>query len=176
MADEADGLPTLWDMEMPLEMAGVSPVNWWRNRGFLAEWLSAREEPVHIWRSYATMGLNPRFLRLIGLHYDPSEYPMVSLHLDLYATGEGLNNDELTRILRCGVERYGERFIPSFGVLDDGEGDEDLFMPLQTLERYLLLAREAGVHEIWLFGVNGVNADYLSAIQAMIPVKELEQE
>jgi len=31
MADEADGLPTLWDMELPLEMAGVSPVDFWRN-------------------------------------------------------------------------------------------------------------------------------------------------
>lgn len=176
LADNVEGLPTLWDLEMPLDFKGMSPVNWWRNRSFLSDWLNNREEPVHIWRQYASMGLNPRFLRLIGMHYDPIDYPAVTLHLDLYTTGAGLDNDELTRILRCGVERYGEQFIPSFGVLNDGEGDPDILIPPQTLERYLQAARAAGVHEIWLFGVNGINEEYLSILTRTIPVEELSQE
>ena len=98
---------------------------------------------------------------------------MVSLHLDLYATGNGLPDEALTRILRCGVEQYGERFIPSFGVLNDGEGDVDIFIPPQTLERYLRLARESGVYEIWLFGANGLDEDYLSALKQTLPLDEL---
>ncbi len=41
------------------------------------------------------MGLDPLFLRLAGLHFDPLHYPAVSLHLDLYARGAGLPREQL---------------------------------------------------------------------------------
>jgi hypothetical protein len=84
------------------------------------------------------MGLDPLFLRLIGMHFDPLEYPALWLHLDLYATGTGLPRDQMARVLRCGVERYGERFIPSLGVLNDGEGPASIFVSTTTLLRDLL--------------------------------------
>jgi hypothetical protein len=172
-AAEADGLPALWDLELPLGKTGPSVTAWLRNRSFLDQWLRGRTEPVHIWRSYQTMGLNPLFLRLAGLHFDPLDYPAVSLHLDLYATGTGLASEQMTQVLRCGVERYGARFIPSLGVLNDGEGPSQAFVPPQTLRRDLRLAREAGVAEVWLFGVNGLNDEYLSALRETLPLERL---
>ena len=66
-----------------------------------------------------------------------------------------------------------QRFIPSLGVLDDQEGSASQFIPVDTLARYLAAARRAGVSEIWLFGVNGLNADYLAAIRAELPLDTL---
>ncbi|HKZ70078.1 MAG TPA: hypothetical protein VJ020_08355, partial [Anaerolineales bacterium] len=175
VAAEAKGLPVLWDLELPLGGQGFSIQHWWRNRAFLDEWLSQRAGPVHIWRSHTSMGLDPLFLRLIGMHFDPLDYLTVSLHLSLYTTGSGLPEDEVRRILRCGVERYGDRFIPAFGSLNDGEGSEEIFVPAETLRRDLQLAREAGVSEIWLFGVNGLNADYLSALRETVPLETLSK-
>ena len=175
VAAEAEGLPVLWDLELPLETFNSSLENWWRNRTFLDSWLSQRTEPVHIWRSHTSMGLDPLFLRLIAMHFDPLDYPAVTLHLNLYTTGSGLPSDELARILRCGVEKYGERFIPAFGSLNDGEGPEEIFVPPDTLRRDLQLAREAGVSEVWLFGVNGLNKDYLSAIRETLPLESLSK-
>jgi hypothetical protein len=172
-AADADGLPVLWDLEMPLGETKPSFTSWLRNRAFLDSWLRGRTEPVHIWRSYQTMGLNPLFLRLAGLHFDPLDYPAVSLHLDLYATGAGLAKEQMAQVLRCGVERYGARFIPSLGVLNDGEGPPQVFVPPQTLRRDLRLAREAGVGEVWLFGVNGLNEEYLSALHETLPLERL---
>ena len=171
VANEAHNLPVLWDLEMPLGRTDLSIEDWQRNRAFLDTWLRQRSEPVHIWRSHVLMGLNSLFLRMASMHFDPSEYPLVSLHLDLYTAGAGQPRDELARILRCGVEAYGERFIPSFGVLNDGEGPEEIFVPVETLKRNLQLAREAGVAEIWLFGVNGLNESYLAALKEAIPVQ-----
>jgi hypothetical protein len=107
------------------------------------------------------------------MHFDPLEYPSVVLNLNLYTTGEGLPHDELARILRCGVEKYGARFVPAFGSLNDGEGPEEIFVPVETLRRDLRLARDAGVSEIWLFQVNGLNADYLSALRETLPLESL---
>jgi len=98
---------------------------------------------------------------------------MVSLHLDLYMRGSGIPDEQMYRILRCGVERYNNRFIPSLGVLDDGEGPEDIFVPVETLRRNLELARKAGVTEVWLFGVNGLNEEYLSALKESLPLEIL---
>jgi len=170
---EAEGLPILWDLELPLGQSELALESWWSNRAFLPQWLREREAPVHIWRSHTSMGLNPAFLRLMAMHYDPLNYPEVSLHLDLYMRGNGAPEDEVYRVLRCGVEQYGERFIPSLGVLNDGEGPEDIFVPVETLRRNLELARRAGVSEVWLFGVNGLNEEYLSVLWETLPLETL---
>jgi hypothetical protein len=140
---------------MPPNLEGTSITDWRTNRRFLDQWFSQREVPVHIWRSHPTMGLNSFFLRRMGLHFDPSEYPMVYLHLNLYTTGAGQPENELSRILRCGVEQYGAHFIPSLGVLNDGEGPEEIFVPVETLQRNLRLAREAGVSDLDFAQIKG---------------------
>jgi hypothetical protein len=171
VAADAEGLPVLWDLEMPPDLAHPSISSWPRNRAWLDQWLLTRQQPVHIWRSHASMGLDPFFLRLMSMHFDPLDYPQVSLHLDLYATGAGWPSDQMARVLRCGVERYGSRFIPALGVLDDGHGSSDRFVPLATLHRDLRLAREAGVSELWLFGVNGLNEAVITTIHQTLPVE-----
>ncbi len=168
-----DDLPMLWDWELPIGTPYVSFQNWWRVRTLTDQWLNDRTEPTHIWRSHTSMGFDPLFLRLVGMHYDPLDYPNVYFHLNLYTTGEGSPQDETYRILRCGVEKYGKRFIPDFGSLNDGEGPAEIFVPVETLHRDLQLAREAGVSEIWLFGVNGLNADYLAALRETVPLETL---
>ncbi len=176
VATDAGNLPVLWDLELPLGQVDLSFQDWWHNRTFLNHWLRQCTEPVHIWRSHTSMGLDPLFLRLVAMHFDPLEYPAVSLHLNLYTTGSGLPSDQMARVLRCGVERYDERFIPALGVLNDGEGPEHIFVPPETLRRDLQLARQAGVTEVWLFGVNGLNDDYLSALWETLPLESLPNE
>jgi hypothetical protein len=173
LAQASDGVPVLWDLELPRNQLQLSFQNWWHNRVFLSEWLRRRKQPVHIWRSNTSMGLDPLFLRLAAMHFDPLTYPAVSLHLDLYMTGSGMPEEQLSRILRCGVERYHERFIPSLGVLDDGEGSPSLFVPPETLRRNLQLVRESGVQEVWLFGANGLNSEYMSIVHETLPLEKL---
>jgi len=173
VAADADGLPVLWDMELPRDQPGTSLQNWWANRTFLVNWLRARKQPVHIWRTNRNMGLNPLFLRLAAMHFDPGDYPAVSLHLDMYHMGTDLPDAQFRQILRCGVEQYGNRFIPALGVLDDGEGAKDYFASPETLRHDLTLVRQTGVSEVWLFGVNGLNADYVAALHATLPLEDL---
>jgi hypothetical protein len=167
---EADGLPVLWDLELPHDPVRPSLGDWWRNRAVLDAWFRQRAEPTHIWRSTTALGLDSALLTLSALQFDPLRYRHVSMHLDLYATGAGLPNPLLRRVLRCGVERYGDRFIPSLGVLDDGEAAADVFVPAGTLQRYLRAARQAGVTEVWLFGANGLTGDVVRTLRATLPV------
>ncbi len=176
LAEETEGLPVLWDLEWPLGEKKLTPANWWRNRSFLRQWISARREPTHIWRTYAASGLESPLLKLMAMHFDPRDYSAVVLHLDLYTTGSGLPADLTSRVLRCGAETYRERFIPDFGVLNDKLGPEEVFIPVETLCRNLELARAAGVSEIWLFGVNGLNDEYLQALRETVPLEKLEEK
>ena len=171
IAGEVNDLPVLWDLEMPLGLNHPSIRSWQQNRVWLDQWLRSRTKPVHIWRSHASMGLDPLFLRLVGMHFDPLDYPQVSLHLDLYNTGDGRPPEQMAQIMRCGVERYGARFIPALGVLNDGAGRPEQFVPLPTLQRDLLLARTAGVSELWLFGVNGLNDEVVQMLRETLPLE-----
>lgn len=172
IAREATDLPVLWDMEMPLKRLPSSPANTFTNRTFLNSWFLGRKQPVHIWRTHTTMGLDPLFLRLAGMHFDPLDYPEISLHLDLYMRDTAPPEAQTSRILRCGVERYGERFIPSFGMLDDGQGQKGEFVSPAILRHNLILAREAGVSQIWLFGVNGMNKSVVDILRETIPLEK----
>ena len=99
------------------------------------------------------------------------DHPQVSLHLDLYAASAGRTSDEMARILHCGVERYGARFIPALGVLDDGAGRPDQFIAPETLQRDLKLSRAAGVPEVWLFGVNGMTENVVHMLHETLPLE-----
>lgn len=175
VAAEAEGMPVLWDLEMPRDLRRSSLRSWLQNRTFLDRWLRTREQPVHLWRSHDTMGLNPLFLRMMGMHFDPLTYSSVLLHLDLYANGRVLPSEQMARVMRCGVERYGERFIPSLGVLNDGQGPDAFFATPDVLRRDLYLARQAGAAEVWIFGVNGLNDEYLSAIRETLPLESVTE-
>ncbi len=144
---------------------------WLDNKAFLADWLGQRTTPVYVWRRFAPLGLDPLALRLAGLHYDPGEYPQVWLHLDLYTRGQGRPAEITARVLRCGVERYGDHFVPAFGMLDDGRAPAAAFVPPATLARDLALARKAGVAEVWLFSAAGLNPDYLKTVHDNLPVE-----
>jgi hypothetical protein len=74
-------------------------------------------------------------------------------------------------MLRCGVERYGAHFIPALGVLDDGAGKPDQFVPPETLQRDLRLTRAAGIPEVWLFGVNGMTENVVRMLHETLPLE-----
>lgn len=54
------------------------------------------------------------------------------------------------------------------------EGEESEFISPQMLRRDLRLAREAGVHELWLFGANGLDDQYLAALHDTLPLETLQ--
>ncbi len=60
---------------------------------------------------------------------------------------------------------------PSLGVLNDNEGPPEIFVPPDTFRRNLQIAREAGVSEVWIFGANGLNDDYLRALRETLPLE-----
>jgi hypothetical protein len=172
VGNEAHGVPVLWDLEFPPGGKVVPDIgNWWTNRTYLDEWFGGRAESVHVWRSHPQFGLDSWALRLVSMHYDPMDYDQLTLHLDLYAPHGGISGDHLARVMRCGVERYGSRFVPSLGVLNDGEGPEWYFIDGELLRRNLRLARHAGVSEVWLFGLNGVTPELVHELRSTFPLE-----
>lgn len=173
--DSAD-LPLLWDLEVPRGIKNIRTLsisNWWENRSVLAKLFETHPQPVHIWRTHTSLGLDSLFLRLMGMYVAPNQESNARLHLDLYATGRGQDSRQLWQMVRCGVEQYGERFIPSLGVLNDQEGPPEIFVPPATFRRNLEIARGAGASEIWIFGSNGLNSEYLNAIHDTLPLEPL---
>lgn len=174
VANEAAGVPVLWDLEFPPKWRDDFSLREWRqNSSYLTGWLSGRKEAVHIWRSYPQLGLDPLLLRLLSMHYDPGEFQEVTLHLDLYSPNADIPASHLYRVMRCGVERYGPRFIPSLGVLNDGEGS-GTFISRQRLMQNVQSARSAGASEIWLFGLNGITPEIVANLHEIVPLDTVQ--
>jgi hypothetical protein len=177
--DESRDLPLLWDLELPRQ----PPVSFLKlserslhNRPLIGDFFRHHQQPIHIWRTHTSMGLDPLFLRSLGMQYSPDDAAQIRLHLDLYTmgTGAGANADDVRRITRCGIQQYGERFIPSLGVLNDQEGPEEHFVTVEDFRRNLQIVREEGAAEVWIFGSNGLNQDYLQALHDILPLEKAE--
>jgi hypothetical protein len=78
------------------------------------------------------------------------------------------------RITRCGIRHYGERFIPSLGVLNDQEGPAEIFITPEDFRRNLQIVREEGAAEVWIFSANGLNPEYLQALHDILPLEKAE--
>src|SRR5262249_35591615 len=89
---EAADLPVLWDLEIPrgtTALRELSLARWWANRTTLSTFFAEHPQSIDIWRTHISMGLDPTFLRLVAMHFDPLDYAQVRLHIDLYTTGAG---------------------------------------------------------------------------------------
>jgi hypothetical protein len=177
--NESRDLPLLWDLELPRQPppSFATLIDRSRqNRPLMGDFFRQQQQPIHIWRTHTSMGLDPLFLRMFGMQFSPDDAPEIRLHLDLYTmgTGAGANADDVRRITRCGIRHYGERFIPSLGVLNDQEGPAEVFITPEDFRRNLQIVREEGAAEVWIFGSNGLNQEYLQALHDLLPLEKAQ--
>ncbi len=172
--NESHGLPILLDSEFKPGGPDISVEtiqNWWKNTEFIDQWIKDHpDQQIDVWRSHPTMGFHSPFLDLLGIHIDPNKYTNVSMHYNLYSDND-LSNGQKENILCNGISEYGpEKFVPALGVLDDGV-DGGMFIPIDIFRHDLELARAAGVNRVAIFGVNGLNEEYVRAINETLPLE-----
>jgi hypothetical protein len=122
--DESRDLPLLWDLELPRQ----PPVSFLKlserslhNRPLIGDFFRHHQQPIHIWRTHTSMGLDPLFLRSLGMQYSPDDAAQIRLHLDLYTMGTIKRGQRsiLSRLKTSGAicKLCAKRAQPRFGSL-----------------------------------------------------------
>ncbi|HIH11067.1 TPA: hypothetical protein HA241_02675 [Candidatus Woesearchaeota archaeon] len=163
-------VPTMIDAELPtrqnLLLYFTQLIYFFHNRQCLRDFV---QRHPHVWVAeyYPQSTILQTTLTFLGLHYDPKTYqkPIIKM---LYSSLHHFSPQEFLTLLNKGKQRYGSKFIPALGTISPGiQGNEPKLSPEQ-LEQDLSLAKKAGLNEVIIFRLGGLNEDYLSRIKKYV--------
>jgi len=93
-------------------------------------------------------------LQFLGLHYtNPKAYVIKMMYHSMYHISE----EVVRRDFRQGVQAWGDHFIAGLGTIATGVLENEPILSEEQLRSDLRLAREAGVKEVVVFRLGGLN-------------------
>lgn len=103
-----------------------------------------------------------KHLKRLGLHYANQKSKVMKM---LYHSVHYYSPEKLQSELQHGIQKYGENYIVGFGTIALGiTGKEPILSPEQ-LEKDLQIAQDAGVKEVVLFRLGGLNKKYVKVLE-----------
>ena len=100
-------------------------------------------------------------LQRLGLHYPDSKSKVMKM---LYNSTQRFDEASLLDHLQKDMQKFSKRYIVGYGTIAIGVGgDEPLLSPRQ-LEKDLEIAQKAGVQEVVIFRLGGLNSKYLKVM------------
>lgn len=155
-------LPVMLDLELPTTRNPLLYLT--QSQNFFNNWkaiegMIKKKSNVYLAEYYPDGMVQEKILQAIGLHFDPRRYGNRVVKMVYHSTTkfrEGFIKKELER----GKKRYGDKFIVAYGTIARGvNGDEPLLKEKQ-LKKDLEIAKNAGVKEVVIYRLGGLNKSY----------------
>lgn len=163
---ENETIPVMLDLELPTTrnpwLYLTQSVYFWSNQRLIQRFIGNYQGEIYLAEYYQEGKRSEQMLTALGLHY---AHPKVKIIKMLYRSLHHFGDDFLQKELQRGKKEYWVRFIPSFGVIALGVmGNEPVLSPKQ-LEQDLRIAKKAGIREVILFRLGGLNKKYVKVLK-----------
>ncbi len=158
---EGQKIPIMLDLELPTTqnlLLYLTQSFYFRgNKRLIRKFIDNYQGEVYLAEYYPEGKRSERALELLGLHYPCKNTKVIKM---FYRSMHHFSDDFLRKELQRGKQEYGSRFIPSFGVIAPGIlGNEPVLSP-QQLEQDLQIAKKAGMKEVVVFRLGGLDKEY----------------
>ncbi|MBI5391960.1 hypothetical protein HZB00_03070 [Candidatus Woesearchaeota archaeon] len=101
---------------------------------------------------------------VLGLHFTPQNKKRNVVKM-LYSSLRSYRSKEwMEKHILAGKKIYGNHFLAGLGLLAPGVGEHEKMIHVEQLQRDLTLCKKAGVKEVILFRLGGLNKEYLDII------------
>ncbi len=162
---EGEDIAVMLDLELPTTRNHLlyltQAFNFFGNKRLIRRFIQKYPGEVYLAEYYPEGKRSELLLRFLGLHY---AHPKVKVIKMLYHSMHNFDNSFLLQELRRGKEEYKRNFIAALGVIAPGiQGNEKALSP-QQLENDLELAKKAGIKEVILFRLGGLNKEYIKIL------------
>ncbi|MFH1637104.1 MAG: hypothetical protein ABIB71_01635 [Candidatus Woesearchaeota archaeon] len=163
--EESKGISIMWDAERPRQWKLILTQlpNFLKNKKIIRQYISSHIKPVYTAEYFPEKGLAARLLKFLGLEFDPNKYNNKVIKM-VYTSMHNYSLRFLRKEFSKGVSLYKDKFLVALGTIATGvESNEPKLSPEQ-LERDLKLAKEAGVKEVVIYRLGGLDMKYTRAI------------
>ncbi len=160
-------IPIMIDAELPTTQNPFLYItqgfNFFRNKRLIEKFLRM-QKTVYI-AEYAPMHKNIlNIMGIFGLHFDPAIYKNKIIKM-CYHSMHHESAEEAERKINEGRRLWGKNFIIGYGTIASGIQGNEPILPYKKLEEDLLRAEKAGVDEVIIFRLGGLNKRYAQIIK-----------
>ncbi len=164
---EGKNIPVMLDLELPItrnqRLLLTQLFSFMGNKKLIREFIQNYKGKVYLAEYHPQGTQKERILELMGLHYpNPNVYVIKMMYHSMHS----VNEENVRREFRQGVEGFGSKFIAGLGTIATGVlGNEPVYLP-EDLKRELEIAEKEGVKEVIIFRLGGLNEEYIEAIHS----------
>lgn len=160
-------IPVMLDLELPTTQNPflylTQSLNFYSNRRIIHHFINRYRGKVYL-AEYFLGKRGRNYLGWLGLHYSSPNAQIIPM---MYHSMHPLGEQKIRTEFSAAKNLFGEKCIPGFGTIAPGILKIEPILSPQSLKRDLILAQEAGVEEVVIFRLGGLNKEYVRVIQSI---------
>ena len=155
-------VPVMIDLELPFtrnkKLFFTQTFNFFRNRKLIREFIENYEN-IYLCEYFPKGKLKDFIMKFLGLHFD-GNFKIIKM---FYSSMHKFN--DLEKKLKREKKKYGNNFIAGFGVIETGVFGNEPRLSYEQLENDLKIAKKAGIKEVVIFRLGGLNKRYVKILK-----------
>ena len=159
---EGKKVAIMLDLELPTTknvwLYAFQGLNFGLNKMLIREFIKKYKGDIYLAEYYPEGNLKENILQMLGLHYNNSN--KIKIIKMIYHSLHEFKESFVKKQLKIGVKEWGDNYLVAYGTIAKGINGNERLLPVKQLQKDLELAREAGVKEVVVFRLGGLNREY----------------
>lgn len=166
---EGKNIPVMLDLELPItrnpRLLLTQLFSFLGNKKLIREFIQNYKGKVYL-AEYHPQGTQKEImLQFMGLHYpNPNVYVIKMMYHSMHS----VNEENVRREFRQGVEVFGSKFVVGLGTITTGVLGNEPILSEEQLQSDLRLAKESGVKEVVVFRLGGLTKEYANLFKTYL--------
>jgi len=162
-------VPIMLDLELPTTknpwLYLTQKLNFWRNKRSIRNFINNYPGQIYLAEYYPEGKWKERIMQFMGLHYSNPKVRVIKM---LYHSLHHFNREFIVREMQRGKAEFGDRYLIALGTISKGIKGNEPLLSTEQLEKDLTLAKQAGIKEVILFRLGGLNREYLEVVECFL--------
>ena len=163
-------IPILWDAEFPKRR---SLLYWqffksFKNKKLIKAFFKKYQGAIYTAEYFTDNSLMKSFLKYNCLFFEPKEYNNIKVKMLYTSMHDWLDESIIKKEIENYKKEYEENLIIGLGLLNKGINKNEKLISSKNLERDIKICKELGIKEVVIYGLNGLNKEYLKIINKFV--------
>ncbi|MBT7496974.1 hypothetical protein HN662_01475 [Candidatus Woesearchaeota archaeon] len=154
------------DLELPTTKNPLlyltQSLNFFRNKKLTSDFITNYSGDIYLAEYYPEGKRQEKIMQSFGLHYPHKKAKIIKM---VYHSMHNFNQDFIKRELTRGVEEYADNYLVTYGTIATGINGNEPLLEAKQLENDLKIAQKAGVKEVVIFRLGGLNNQYAQLLK-----------
>ncbi|MBI2111942.1 hypothetical protein HYT52_00195 [Candidatus Woesearchaeota archaeon] len=160
-------VPLMLDLELPTRhnprLYLTELLNFYRNKKMIKSFIQTNFNDVYLAEYYPCGKKKEKLLELLGLHYKHAKVIKMAYH-----SLHRFNQEQFSQLLKKGKEQFNNNYLVAFGTIAKGIDQNEPMLSLEQLATDLKIAQEAGIKEVVIFRLGGLNKTIVKTIEKFV--------